>query len=640
MLDIAYERNLSLTRLLTRVQAGLENRDQAVFIPRFTQYFPTLFGLLFDLYGGQYDFFYHLEQITDLMVDAFKSRTDGLRQLDHQRLVNPFWFQRGAMLGYVLYVDLFNGTLDGVREKIPYLKKLGVTYLHLMPLFKAPETNSDGGYAVSDFRSVNPAVGTMDGLRALADDLRGHGISLVLDFVFNHTSDEHEWAVKALKGDKQYQKFYFMFPDRTLPDQYEAHLREIFPQQAPGSFTYLPQTTQWVWTTFNTFQWDLNYRNPDLFRAMLGEMLFLANQGVEVLRLDAVAFIWKQLGTPCENLPQVHSIIQAYRLCAKIAAPALVFKSEAIVHPDDVVTYISDDESPISYNPTYMASVWEAAATRDVTLLRSAMERRFSLPYGCAWVNYIRSHDDIGWSFADEDAQMLGIQGFSHRQFLNQFYTGAFEGSYARGVRFNYNPITQDMRICGMAASLAGLESALMTSNPEWLSAAVNRIVLLHGVMLAAGGIPVIYSGDEIAMLNDYTFNHDPHKATDERWVHRAKFDWSRLAEAERRTDTPHGQVFRRLLRLIRLRAQDSAFDGTDTRFFDSGNKHILSFTRRNEVVILANFSDHAQTLGWLALRGVWGMPNRASDIIEGDILATESPIQLPPWGMVWIRAD
>lgn len=640
MFDLAYEQRLTLDRLRPRVIARLNPADQAVFLPRFEQHFPTIFNLLMHLYGQHYDFFFHLEQMTDLLVEAFQARSDALRQLDQQRLVNPLWYQRGKMLGYVLYVDLFNGTLSGVREKIPYLKKLGVTYLHLMPLFKAPETNSDGGYAISDFRTVNPSLGTMADLRALADELRAEGISLVLDFVFNHTSDEHEWAQRALAGEKRYQRFYFMFPDRTEPDKYQPHLREIFPEQAPGAFTHLPKVNQWVWTTFNTFQWDLNYGNPDLFCAMLGEMLFLANQGVEVLRLDAVAFIWKQLGTSCENLPQVHNIIQAYNACAKIAAPALLFKSEAIVHPDDVVKYISEAESPISYNPTYMASLWEAAATRDVSLLRYAMERRFALPHGCSWVNYIRCHDDIGWSFADEDARAIGIEGFPHRQFLNQFYTGAFEGSYARGLRFNYNPINQDMRICGTAASLAGLESGLVATRQDWVDAAINRIVLLHGVMIAAGGIPLIYSGDEIAMLNDYSFSQDPHKAGDERWVHRAKFDWARLAEAEKRPDTPHGQVWSRLVRLIRLRSQDIAFDGGETRFFDSGNKHILSFARQNELVVLANFSDHTQTLGWNIMRGVWGMPSRASDLISGDILNVDAPLTLPPWALLWIRAD
>lgn len=640
MLDLQYEQELSLERLMPLVRASLSGDDLAAFVPRLRDHFPALFRLLAELYGQHYDFFYHLQQVVVALAEAFKARSAGLRALDTARLSEPNWFQRRGMLGYVLYVDLFNGTLDGVREKIPYLKKLGVTYLHLMPLFKAPEANSDGGYAISDFRSVNPALGTMDGLRALADELRAQGISLVLDFVFNHTADEHEWALRARQGEARYQKFFFMFPDRTLPDLYQPHLREIFPEQAPGAFTYLPDTGQWVWTTFNTFQWDLNYANPDVFCAMLGEMLFLANQGVELLRLDAVAFIWKQMGTPCENLPQVHTIIQAYNACARIAAPALLFKSEAIVHPDDVVKYISPWESPISYNPTYMALLWEAAATRDVRLLRSSMAKRFSLPSGCAWVNYIRCHDDIGWSFADEDARMLGIDGYWHRQFLNQFYTGAFEGSYARGLRFNYNPINQDMRICGSAASLAGLEAALTSGDAGWTAAAVDRVVMLHGVMIAAGGIPLIYSGDEVAQLNDYSFQRDPHKVNDERWVHRAPFNWGRQAEAERQPDIPHGQVFNRLLRLIRLRAQDKSFDGVDTYFFDSGSPHLLTFARSGSLVVVANFSDHPQTLPWLALREVWGMPKRASDLISGEVLDVESPLSLPPWALMWIKAD
>jgi amylosucrase/maltose alpha-D-glucosyltransferase/alpha-amylase len=640
MVDFEYELNLSLERVLPRVRAVLSDADQAVFVPRLRQHFPALFGLLTELYGQHYDFFYHLQQIVETLAGAFKARSAQLRRLDDERLAAPHWYQRRGMLGYVLYVDLFNESLSGVREKIGYLKQLGVTYLHLMPLFKAPEANSDGGYAISDFRAVNPRLGTMDELRALAEELRAQGISLVLDFVFNHTSDEHEWAQKALAGDKRYQKFYFMFPDRTLPDQYQPMLREIFPEQAPGAFTYLPKTGQWVWTTFNTFQWDLNYGNPDLFCAMLGEMLFLANQGVEVLRLDAVAFIWKQLGTPCENLPQVHTIIQAYNACARISAPALLFKSEAIVHPDDVVSYISVVESPISYNPTYMALLWEAAATRDVSLLRYAMERRFGLPEGCAWVNYIRCHDDIGWSFADEDARALGIDGFGHRQFLNQFYTGRFEGSHARGLPFNYNPINQDMRICGSAASLAGLERGLMDGRLDWVKAAVDRLVMMHGVMIAAGGIPLIYSGDEIAQLNDYRFQQDPHKAGDERWVHRAPFDWGRLAEAERRPESPHGQVLARVMRLVRLRAQHDAFDGVETYFFDSGSRHILTFARAGRVVVVANFSDHAQTLPWRALHRVWGMPNRASELISGEVLDVHAPLTLPPLGLMWIAAD
>ena len=330
-----------------------------------------------------------------------------------------------------------------------------------MPLFKVPEAENDGGYAVSSYRQVNPAWGTIEDLTNLADSLRKEGISLVLDLVFNHTSDEHDWVKQALEGKLEFQEYYRMFPDRVMPDAYEKNMREIFPDEHPGAFTYRKEIDRWVWTTFHAYQWDLNYANPAVFNQMAGEMLFLANLGVEVLRLDAVAFIWKELGTSSENLPQAHLLIQAFNAVARIASPALLFKSEAIVHPDDVVKYIHPDECQLSYNPLLMALLWNTLATRKVDLLDQALRQRFRLPEGTAWVNYVRCHDDIGWTFSDEDAANLNINGTDHRQFLNDFYSGRFPGSFARGLPFQENPKTGDVRISGTCASLAGLEKAL-----------------------------------------------------------------------------------------------------------------------------------------------------------------------------------
>ncbi|MBN8619419.1 MAG: amylosucrase, partial [Anaerolineae bacterium] len=408
--DLVEKTQVSLERLLPRLQPILvASDDRELFFQRLNQYFPTVFRHLYNLYGTHYDFFYHLEQILLETARLFVARPADLKALDIQRETEPLWFHHERMMGGVCYVDLFADNLRGIRERIPYFRELGLTYLHLMPLFKAPDGNSDGGYAVSSYRDVNPALGTMSELAELARAFRAEGISLVVDFVFNHTSDEHDWALKALAGDPSHQQFYYMYDNRDLPDQYERNLREIFPEQAPGSFSFRPEINKWVWTTFNTFQWDLNYSNPAVFNAMLGEMLSLANNGVEILRLDAVAFIWKQMGTSCENLPQVHWIIQCYNALTRIAAPAMLFKSEAIVHPADVVSYVSWGEAPISYNPTLMALGWEALATREVRLLRHSMERRFAIQPDCAWVNYVRSHDDIGWTFADEDALEIGI---------------------------------------------------------------------------------------------------------------------------------------------------------------------------------------------------------------------------------------
>src|SRR6186997_1292884 len=339
---------VSLGRLWPRLDAVLSQQatpeQRQAFEARLRREWERLFGLLIALYGNNYDFFYHLEQLLLAAGRSWLARPDWLKQLDARREADPDWFQSQRMVGGVLYVDLFSGTLVKLRAHLPYFKSLGLTYLHLMPLFDAPAGNSDGGYAISSYRRVSPALGTMEELSGLAREFQEHGISVVVDFVFNHTSDEHEWARRAQAGEAEYQEYYFIFPDRTMPDAYERTLREIFPEVRRGSFTWRADMLRWVWTTFNSFQWDLNYAKPQVFRAMADELLFLANAGVEILRLDAVPFIWKRMGASCENQPEAHMIIQAFNALARIAAPAMLFKSEAIVHPDDVVKYIDPEE--------------------------------------------------------------------------------------------------------------------------------------------------------------------------------------------------------------------------------------------------------------------------------------------------------
>ena len=630
-MDFEKASQVTLHRLLPRLDPLVPAGDErTVFYARLERYFPTVFRLLYELYGERYDFFYHLEQIMIATTQLYAARSTDLKTLDRQREQEPDWFHSEQMVGGVCYVDLFAGDLEGIREKIPYFQELKLTYLHLMPLFRAPQGHNDGGYAISSYREVEPQLGTTEQLASLAADLRAAGISLVLDFVFNHTSDEHDWALRALDGEEDYQDFYFMFPDRTLPDQYERTLREIFPEQAPGCFTYRPEIDKWVWTTFHNFQWDLNYANPRVFRAMLGELLFIANLGIEVLRLDAVAFIWKQMGTPCEGLPQVHTIIKAFNALVRIAAPAMLFKSEAIVHPAEVARYIHLDEAPLSYNPTLMALLWESLATRKVTLLHHSMQKRFAMPEGCSWVNYIRCHDDIGWTFADEDAWEIGINGFDHRQFLNQFYTGQFPGSFARGVPFNFNPITKDMRISGMAASLAGLEHALETGNDRYRELALRRIELIFSVIMSAGGIPLIYLGDEIAMLNDYGYRDDPDQFDDSRWVHRLAFDWDRANERND-PNTDAGRIFQTVTRLIDIRRKLPAFANSQTQFLNTRNDHVLGYVRGGQLLVLANFCEEKQTvrLGWI--------PQSPVDLVTGDVVDRHKPIMLAPYQFVWL---
>ena len=632
--------NLETTNLLSAVEKQVSStsgsqtfsQDWLAFSDRFNKFAPQLLEELGQLYG-------HKEQYSTFLVDlilvayhSFQIRPADLKALDKQRESDPQWFQSQKMLGGVCYIDLFAGDLRGLQAQIPYFKELGLTYLHLMPPYKCPVPNSDGGYAVSSYREVSPSLGTMADLREFAAALRKEGISLVLDFIFNHTSDEHEWAIGALAGKPKYDDFYYIFPDRKMPDAYDKTLREIFPDAHPGSFSQLADG-RWVWTTFNSFQWDLNYSNPAVFTAMAGEMLAIANIGAEFLRMDAVAFVWKQLGTTCENLPQAHGLIRAFSALVRIAAPAMLFKSEAIVHPDDVVKYISPEECQVAYNPLQMALLWNTLATREVNLLQQALEERHNLHPDTAWVNYVRSHDDIGWTFADEDAIKFGINGYDHRQFLNRFYVNRFDGSFARGVPFQDNPATGDCRISGTCASLAGV------SQGDHL--AVKRILLLHSVALSSGGIPLIYLGDEVGTLNDPNYVDDVAKADDSRWVHRSK-RVKLLYDSRHDQSTVAGQIYTGLQQMIVQRSACEAFAGGHLTGFRTGNASVLGYQRGTDsckVLVLANFSEFEQHCSPEIFSA---MPSDVNDLLGNSLvtLPLRQGLTLMAYQVVWLNVS
>lgn len=649
--QMQFEAQLSLSRLLPRMdhvwnlhEVDVELRNE--FNLRLQQHWEELFGLLFRLYGSRYDFFFHLEEILRTAVIAWAKRPAELRTVDRQRINQPDWFLSEKMVGGALYVDLFSENLTRLREQIDYFQQLGLTYLHLMPLFAVRPGDNDGGYAISNYRSVDPRLGTLEDLKALADDLRAAGIRLVLDFVFNHTADDHDWAQNAQAGDLEYQQYYHIFPDRKIPDQYERTLREIFPTVRRGNFTWHDGMQRWVWTTFNSFQWDLNYHNPAVFRAMAEEMFFIADTGVDILRLDAVAFIWKQMGTSCENLHEAHLLIQAFNRLARIATPGLLFKSEAIVHPDEVVKYISTKECQLSYNPTLMALLWESLATREVKLLNRSLSHRHQLPSNTAWVNYLRCHDDIGWTFDDADAAALGINAYDHRQFLNRFFSGQFRDSFARGIPFQENLSTGDMRIAGTLASLAGLELAIEQEDEQAKELAVRRMLLLQGISLSVGGIPLLYLGEEWGMLNDYDFVKDPAKAGDTRWVHRPKMKWEFLEgmpdDVEVGGAPIHQRIFRSLRRMILQRQATPAFGGQTMQLLNSENPHVLGFVRSRDshrVIVLANFSEQPQQVAGNVLRTA-GLGRFFYDSLTDQTIRTSAPVALEPYQLCWLARD
>lgn len=614
---------------LRKTSLGIDILGDIDFYARLDRNFITVFAIFAELYGYRNDC---LDQMVDLVTMCGKSwleRDLELKRLDKVRELDPDWYLSNQMLGGVCYVDRYARNIAGIKAKLPYFIELGLTYLHLMPLFKSPKPLNDGGYAVSSYRDVDQDLGTLEDLRELAAEMRKVGISLVVDLVFNHTSNEHEWATKATQGDAECSAMYWIFPDRTVPSAFEEHTREIFPDDHSGSFIQL-KDGRYVWSTFYHFQWDLNYSNPAVFRSMAAEMLFLANVGIDFFRMDAVAFMWKKMNTDCENLPEVHKLLRALNALCRIAAPSVLFKSEAIVHPDFVVQYIDRYECQLSYNPLEMALTWEALATRDVSMLGQAMERRHNIAGGCAWVNYVRSHDDIGWTFSDEDALELGKQGGNHRKFLNAFFVNRHPGSFARGVPFQDNLKTGDCRISGTTASLAGLESGQ--------DGAVERILLAYSIAMSSGGIPLIYLGDEVGQLNDYSYLNDEFKMNDSRWVNRPWYPEQRYKQRHDRNTIP-GRIYAEMRHLIQLRKSAEEIAGGRVIGFYTGNSTILGYQRQGPertLLCLCNFSDESQ---WIRRERFQSLPASAHDLVTATAInLRDAGIHLKAHQYLWLR--
>jgi len=585
-------------------------------------------------------------RLVDLALAAAVGRALPLRVLDREREVDRGWFQRARMSGYVCYADRFAGDLPGVRGRLDYLSELGVTYLHLMPLLASRDGEDDGGYAVVDYGAVDPRLGTMADLEGLAGDLHERRMALCVDLVLNHTAAEHPWARAAAAGDRTRRAFYRIFPDRTLPDRYEQTLPEVFPDQAPGSFTHV-DGVGWVWTTFNTFQWDLDWSNPDVFAAMLGTVLDLANRGVDVLRLDAAPFLWKREGTDCQNQPEVHLVLQAMRALLAVAAPGVLFKAEAIVSPQQLVQYLGGHdrfrpECDLAYHNQLMVMLWSSLASRDATLARHALSAMRPAPPTTAWVTYLRCHDDIGWAVSDEDAWAVGLDPAAHRHFLSEFYSGAHDGSFARGAVFQANPRTGDRRISGTAAALCGLDAARGSGDAEQVDVAIGRLLTLYSVVYSFGGIPLLYMGDELGLANDPGWADDPAQAGDNRWMHRPPMDW---AAAARRHDPAsiEGRVYAGIQGLARTRAALLALrSGTSPELLDVGDRHVLAYRRRHPrsgpLVALASFSDDPVDVDRARLADLPPDARLVAATPGSDL--TAYTLTLPAWGHAWVAGD
>ncbi|MCG7983009.1 MAG: alpha-amylase family glycosyl hydrolase [Candidatus Thiodiazotropha lotti] len=620
-----------LNHILDELKTEIRKRDLRHFYTRLGANFYGIHLLFHHLYGKRDDFKEQMIHLVEVMATRYVQRHVTLKQLDSEREKHHNWFLSQEWVGMALYADGFADNLQGVEERLPYLQELGVNMLHVMPVMVCPDGASDGGYAVSDFRNVDERFGTLEDINRLATSTRKRGMLLVMDMVLNHTSDEHEWAQRARAGEQKYQDYYYSFDNRDIPDMFEETMPEIFPETSPGNFTWDEQMNKWVMTVFNHYQWDLNYNNPAVFIEMLDNTLFWANQGADILRLDAVAFLWKKIGTTSQNEREAHLLLQLMKDCCQVTAPGVLFIAEAIVAPVEITKYFGEDaviakECEIAYNATFMALIWDAVATKNTKLLRQGIQSLPTKLDRATWLNYLRCHDDIGLGFDDADIQRAGYQPLAHRKFLVDFFTGQYDDSPARGAPFGVNLKTGDARISGSLASLVGLEAAIDQGDAEAIEQSVKVILLLHSLICSFGGMPLLYYGDEIGTLNDREFLNDENKAGDNRWMQRPKIDWQR-AERRHQHGTPEQQIFDGLKKMIAARKGIPAFaDFNNRELIEVDNPHLFVFWRSDpfmplgSVLVVCNFDSSPQYMELSALgnRGMFEYGN-LKDLYSGE---------------------
>ena len=626
--------------------AALSDVDKLLFDLRWQRSFDDLMTPLKVLYGAHPRYEKFCVDLKALLLRQWTTRPSTLKDLDLARDLNPDWFLSEKMVGYVFYIDRFAGDLKGVLNHLDYLDQLGANYIHFMPCLKPRPGDSDGGYSVMDYRSIDPKLGTMGDFEHVTAAMRIRGMSACVDLVLNHTAKEHEWAIKAKAGNKKYQDYYWMFDTNKMPSQYEKTLVEIFPTHAPGSFTHYPKIGKWVWTTFNEHQWDLNWANPDVFLEIVDIMLNLANKGAEILRLDAVAFMWKRLGTNCQNQPEVHDLLQALRAATRVAAPALIHKAEAIVSPRDLVPYLGTGshtgrEANIAYHNNLMVQYWSSLASRDTRLMTRTLAKHFPENFrNATWGTYIRCHDDIGWAITDEDAGAIPhFSAHGHRNFLADFYSGNFAGSFAVGDVFQQNEATGDRRNSGAFASLAGLETALAKDDAGAIHLSIARILMGNALIAAFGGIPLLYMGDELGLTNDHDFGRDPAHAHDNRWMHRPVMDWSR-ASSVIASNEPYAQIYKGIQNIVARRKAIPAFSGLHpTTIVDLDHPQLFAFRRcgnAQAVMCICNFSEAVQTVALSKINGTNDL--QLYDLLSETALGhSDGMVQIMPFGCLWL---
>lgn len=587
----------------------------------------------------------------DIAWHARADRPPPLQEWDLSR--SPRWHTGSEAVAYVAYADLFTrdfGAGPPLRElaaRLPYLADLGVTVLHLLPIQKS---SGDAGFAVDDYTQVDPRFGTMDDLEDLCRQAHARGISILLDFVLNHTSDLHPWAEAAKRGDPRYREFYVW--DETGTGAPWPGVPDIFPDFAPGHWDWVPEQGKYVWSTFYKrqprkdgprtgacAQWDLNYANPNVLFAMVDTALQLLNKGVDGLRLDAVPFLWKEPGTACVSHPKVHDLLRVLRILVESVAPGAVLLAEANDQLAGLTEYFGTGpfrgrETHLAYAFPLMPCLWYASAKADTTPLQAVMARMPQLPENASWLVFDEVHDEV--SLETIAGLFPGPRGAALNRELFAHFTA--EG---RGEPFRFDPARQEygQGVSGTRWSLLDGARAEADGDLHGVEDAIKRVLLHEAFKAAAGGMPLIYAGSEVGLANDPSYRQDPVKAPDTRFLKRTVYPRA-AAERAYREGTKEARLFAGVKRILAARKVEPAFRGTRTILLDTPEAALLGFVRPardGDVYCFFNFGPARWQVS--VQTGADSDPESPlKDLLTGLEVLPDQPLELEGLSFRWLK--
>lgn len=532
---------------------------ESLYVQRYNRHIDELKWLYMELYSNES----MLSELCYQIHNFFIERDEGLKNRDVTRENNPDWYRKSKMTGMALYIDHFADTIKGVEQSIEHLQKCNINYVHFMPFFETTRYRTDDQYAITDFRKTMEKIGKIEDLCHLTKLCHEKSINVSVDFIMNRTSNEHEWAKKAMHGDVEYMNRY-------------------------------------VTKTDHSYEWDLNYKNPRVLNEMMYNYMFIANLGTDLIQINEIEDIWKGESQNCSKVSQIHTIARIMRIISEIVCPGVLLLGNVKNDMKNAITYFGEDEKPefhMVYQKTFMNEVWNSVATRNVKLLQTKLDVINKYPKEYVFVNYLRNHEKLNWNL-DYDFLYKNqkINQKMHREYLNEYFLGRTGYSNSRGEVENNSDNSEKICFCGTTASMCGLEKAIDENNKKEINQAIKLEIMLYAYLFIQSGIPVIYSGDEIGQMNDYSYKENRDKMRDIQNVCRGKFDWSKAVKVVDEYSI-EGKIMRGLNKIQVVKNRENTFcQIADVRVVDTKNNSVICIAREfagEKILGIFNFSEH-----------------------------------------------